>query len=387
MAMGEFTALHWYDYILLGVVVLIPALLLWRAWAIRRQKDLETSLARLAVMALVGGIGWFMATWPFSWIFADYDDLLFGLPFELVRTRWLYHNTLGLPYIFDSWVFLVVPLFLFVLGLIGFALAKFRLDIAIFALAVASFIALGLFAATSNIPIIALAAPYAKGVPLYPGSEDAKVNRFGNGINSQAISFVAPAEPDVVWPFYERELPKGGWHLVTEYRSPYLLRFERSETEKGLSWRFGLFMNSYLTGGTIKKAYVSVSIYRHPDMQKLPVHPGAHDAKTTEERLPNGVEQLTTTYMVSAQPKEVESWYRSIVLNDKAWKEETESEHVREGLLFRFNRAGTLWIRDGVELTVIARQDPSGQTQVELRGVDYAATKWFPGIGQYLPPD
>ncbi|HEX9990033.1 MAG TPA: hypothetical protein VGE45_16365 [Chloroflexia bacterium] len=374
MSLDWFIPLDWYDYVLLGVVVLIPALLLWRAWTVRRQADLETSFSRLIKMTLAAGAGWFLATIPFNVLFAACCSDFPYAPLKLVMTKWLYTNTLGIIFTPNFWA---VPLLLFVVGLLGFTLAKFRLDIAIILLGVVSFIALVVFATTGSTGgTLAGVLPGAKGALLYPGSEDGLVHRIGCSTrDSCTISFVAPAGQDDVWSFYERELPKSGWQRVHEQKSPYILAFERSEPGKELSSRFLLFMSSYTTGEGSKNTHVTLGTYRRPDMQKLPVYPGAQDAKMIEERLQAGVVQSTTTYRVSNQPEEVEAWYRSILLADKSWQDETEKEHVREGLLFRFYKNGMS------EFVVIASQTSGGQTQVKVRGLEHPLLQFF--LSQY----
>jgi hypothetical protein len=359
--------LGWYDYVMLGVVVLIPALQLWLAWTVRQHYDLPLSFACLSGFTLAGWLAWFVVILLFAYTFAF--CCFEGTPLRVALTKNLYYNTLAAPITFDFWA---VPLFLLLVGLMGFALAKFRIDKVVLVWSVVSFIAFVAFAA--NTRTLDGVVPEAKGVPLYPGTERGWVDREGSSwFNWRDISLVVPAEPEVVRSFYKRELPKGRWQLLSEGGSPYDLEFVRLDTEGDLSWRFRLVMENRPAteedGGG--KTDVAIEIFRLPDMQKLPVYPDAHDAKVTEELFTGDVIRRTTLYTVSAQPGDVEAWYRSILLKAGAWDDETERSDQREGLFFSYYRDGTRPGGRVANIVVIARQNPGGQTEVELRGIEY----------------
>jgi hypothetical protein len=103
---------------------------------------------------------------------------------------------------------------------------------------------------------------------------------------------------------------------------------------------------------------------RGPDPNKIPSYPGAHDVQTRF-----GVSMRQTTYLVAAEPKDIESYYRR-ELPPLGWLNDSASKTIdsSSGLLFVYALSTDPAHRlAGGYATITATILPQGLTEVVIR--------------------
>jgi hypothetical protein len=203
-------------------------------------------------------------------------------------------------------------------------------------------------------------------VPLYPAAEGMH-ELIEPSSTIRYVGYVVSDSEEKVEPWYRDYLLGHGWTIYgLEYVHMYRWVDKDGPTPWGLS----------LTVGTIElevdETEVELQIYRWPNVDKLPLYPGAQQVEAKSVPPPKGdegeMEVRVTTYVTEATPDEVERYYKP-VLQEHTWQPDEKAQGSIDrapGIVYH-HWYGAMPSRDGANLYICAQPQGDGLTKVEMR--------------------
>jgi hypothetical protein len=184
---------------------------------------------------------------------------------------------------------------------------------------------------------------------------------------SRYVGYLLSDPEDGVKPWYRDYLLRHGWTIDgVEYVNSYRWVDKDGPTPWGLSLRVETIERE--VGGT----EVKLDIYRWPNVDKIPLYPGAQQVDVKSVPHPKGdegeMEVRVTTYVTEASPEELESYYRPI-LEEHTWQLDEKIQGPIDqapGTVYH-HWYGTMGGPEGANVYILAQPQADGPTKVEMR--------------------
>lgn len=182
----------------------------------------------------------------------------------------------------------------------------------------------------SRIPLNQSRIPPEMDKPLlYPNAQLLSVDARSDYTWHHAI-YRTPDVHSKVLEYYRTTLPKQGWLMLEGGPSPM---FVWTDCEGPTPWNLDLniAIEVFENGDT----GLHILTFRWPDLHNIPVLQGVRQLEEHSVQETSGTRSSITTYLTSAKPGEVESYYKSILLQH-GWGFNTDSGPITsaQGIIF-----------------------------------------------------
>lgn len=164
-----------------------------------------------------------------------------------------------------------------------------------------------------------ITAPDAEHVPMFPGAYDIKAKEVKTIALGTETTYWVEASGDDLMNFYDSFLTQHDWVLVQKIKQGDNMptdgrKYSWTDSKGVLPYDLDLLITptDFLYGPYKGKLYVLVYEARVPNVERLPLYPGAQDV-TSSDDICGSFACRTITYTTEARPYEVETYYNAIM--------------------------------------------------------------------------